>query len=177
MNGEALKIWQVFCTFDYMNKMLSLLVALLFSVITLAQNEIRQVKIDELKKIYTKSNDTTYVVNFFATWCSPCMQEMPVLNKFYDDHLNTNIQLMFVSLDKPEVLKKLPAKMKKMGVQAPVYLLNESSDFSWLPKIDKRWQGTIPATMIINSKKNIKAFFETPMEKGQLDFYLKKLGL
>ena len=143
----------------------------------LAQNEIKVVKIEELKKVYIKPNDTTYIINFFATWCGPCMMEMPILNKFYDEHQNTNIQLIFVSLDNAGVLKKLPSKMKKLGVQAPVYLLNESSDFSWLPYIDKRWQGSIPATMVVNSKKNIKAFFETPMEKGQLEFYLKKLGL
>ncbi|HNA39839.1 MAG TPA: hypothetical protein PLR84_10045, partial [Chitinophagales bacterium] len=71
----------------------------------------------------------------------------------------------------------LPTKLKKLGIKAPVYLLNESSDFSWLPYIDKRWQGSIPATMVVNGNKNVKAFFETPLEKGQLEFYLKKLGL
>lgn len=142
-----------------------------------AQNEIKLVKIEELKKVYTVPNDTTYIVNFFATWCGPCMQEMPVLNSFYKEHLNTNIKLLFVSLDNAGTLKKLPSKMKKLGVVAPVYLLNENSDFSWLSNIDKRWQGSIPATMVINNKKNIKAFFETPLEEGQLEFYLKKLGL
>lgn len=134
-------------------------------------------KIEDLKKVYVRPVDTTYVVNFFATWCGPCMMEMPVLNNFYKTHKNTNIQLIFVSLDNAGTYKKLPAKMKKLGVEAPVYLLNESSDYSWLPYIDKRWQGSIPATMIINTKKNVKAFFETPMDKGQLEFYLKKLGL
>jgi hypothetical protein len=102
---------------------------------------------------------------------------MPILNKFYEEHKNTATQLIFVSLDNVGTIKKLPAKMKKLGVQAPVYVLNESTDFSWLSKIDKRWQGSIPATMVVNNPKNIKAFFETPLEKGQLEFYLKKLGL
>ena len=150
---------------------------ILFGVNVFTQNEMKVVKIEELKKVYVKPNDTTYVINFFATWCGPCMMEMPILNKFYEEHKNTNVQIIFVSLDNAGALKKLPSKMKKLGVQAPVYLLNESTDFSWLPYIDKRWQGSIPATMVVNSKKNIKAFFETPMEKGQLEFYLKKLGL
>lgn len=148
-----------------------------FAAGVLAQNEIRVVKIEELKKVYIKPNDTTYIINFFATWCGPCMMEMPILNKFYSEHQNTNMQLLFVSLDNAGTLKKLPVKLKKLGVEAPVYLLNESSDFSWLPYIDSRWQGSIPATMVVNHKKNVKAFFETPMEKGQLEFYLKKLGL
>ncbi|MBP8193350.1 MAG: TlpA family protein disulfide reductase, partial [Chitinophagales bacterium] len=80
------------------------------------------VKLEELQKIYNAQNDTTYVVNFFATWCGPCMMEMPVLNNFYKAHKNTNIQLIFVSLDNAGAYKKLPAKMKKLGVEAPVYL-------------------------------------------------------
>lgn len=151
---------------------------LFFTIVSaVAQTEIPVVKIEELKSVYIQPNDTTYIVNFFATWCGPCMQEMPVLNKFYEAHKNTNIKLIFVSLDNISAKKRLPVKMKKLGIQAPVYLLNESTDFSWLAKIDKRWQGSIPATMVVNNKKNIKAFFETPMESGQLEFYLKKLGL
>ena len=161
-----------------MNKnIFSTVLSLFFFFRVFAQNEIKVVKIEDLKKVYVRPVDTTYVVNFFATWCGPCMMEMPVLNNFYKTHKNTNIQLFFVSLDNAGAYKKLPAKMKKLGVEAPVYLLNESSDYSWLPYIDKRWQGSIPATMIINTKKNVKAFFETPMDKGQLEFYLKKLGL
>ncbi|HMV15681.1 MAG TPA: TlpA family protein disulfide reductase [Chitinophagales bacterium] len=145
--------------------------------IAFAQNEIQVVKIEQLKKVYTHANDTTYIINFFATWCGPCMQEMPILNQFYEDNKNTSKKLIFVSLDNAGYLKKLPTKLKKIGIKAPVYLLNESSDFSWLPYIDKRWQGSIPATMVVNGNKNVKAFFETPLEKGQLEFYLKKLGL
>ncbi len=161
-----------------MNKSIfAIFIAVILTSPVFSQNDIKVVKIEELKKVYVKANDTTYIVNFFATWCGPCMMEMPVLNKFYDEHKDTNVQLIFVSLDNAGTLKKLPLKLKKIGVQAPVYLLNESSDFSWLPYIDKRWQGSIPATMVINNKRNVKAFFETPMEKGQLEFYLKKLGL
>lgn len=145
--------------------------------IAFAQNEIQVVKIEQLKKVYTHANDTTYIINFFATWCGPCMQEMPILNQFYEDNKNTSKKLIFVSLDNAAYLKKLPTKLKKIGIKAPVYLLNESNDFSWLPYIDKRWQGSIPATMVVNGNKNVKAFFETPLEKGQLEFYLKKLGL
>jgi thiol-disulfide isomerase/thioredoxin len=158
-------------------KKLLLIIAFSFSISVGFSQEIKIVKIDELKKIYIKPFDTTYVVNFFASWCGPCIMEIPILNKFNEEHKNTNIKLIYVSVDNPAATKKLQKLVNKMKIQAPVYLLNESSDFSWLPLIDKRWQGSIPATMIVNNKKNVKAFFETPMEKGQLEFYLQKLGL
>ena len=159
-----------------MRKLITILALSLIIVPSFSQ-EVKVVKIEDLKKEYTKSNDTTYIVNFFASWCAPCMVEIPVLNKFYEENKNTTNQLIYVSLDNVQYLKKMPKLIAKMKMQAPVFLLNESNDFSWLPLIDKRWQGSIPATMIFNNKKNVKAFFETPLEKGQLEFYLRKLGL
>lgn len=158
-------------------KKLSLLIVISIAFFLGFSQEIKILKIEELKKVYTKSNDTTYIVNFFASWCGPCMMEIPILNKFQEEHKNTNIQLLYVSVDNPNSTKKLQKVVTKMKMKTPVFLLNESSDFSWLPAIDKRWQGSIPATMIINGNKKVKAFFETPLEKGQLEFYLGKLGL
>lgn len=142
-----------------------------------AQNPIQTVNIESLKKIYTVDNDTTYIINFFATWCAPCIQEIPVLNTFYSKNSNTKNKLILVSLDKIAALKFLQKKVDKLNIKAPVFLLNANSDYAWLPQIDTRWQGSIPATMVINNKKNVKAFFETPLEEGQLEFYLSKLGL
>lgn len=159
-----------------MKKILSLFTFSIIIFNTFSQ-DIKLVKIEDLKKIYSNVDDTTYVINFFASWCGPCIVEIPILNKFYAEHKNTTTQLIFVSLDNPSYLKKMPKLVSKLKIEAPVYLLNANSDFSWLPQIDKRWQGSIPATMVVNQKKNIKAFFETPLEKGQLEFYLSKLGL
>ncbi|MFN8282998.1 MAG: TlpA disulfide reductase family protein [Chitinophagales bacterium] len=160
-----------------MKRLFILLVTYFFLLITIHAQDIKTVKIEELKKEYIKTNDTTYIINFFATWCGPCVQEMPVINKFYQTAKTQKIQLIFVSLDGGIAPAKLQKFIKKQKMEAPVFILNESSDFSWLPYIDKRWQGSIPATMIVNAEKKVKAFFETPMENGQLEFYLKKLGL
>ncbi len=160
-----------------MNKAFLFLITFYLQLTSSFAQEIKLVKLEALKAIYSNPNDTTYVVNFFATWCGPCVQEIPILNKFNQEHLATNVRLLYVSIDNGNSVNKLPKLIKKMKITAPVYLLNESANYSWLPYIDKRWQGSIPATMVINVKKNVKAFFETPMEKGQLDYYLKKLGL
>ncbi len=160
-----------------MKKAFLLLITNCLLLTTSFAQDIKVVKIEELKKEYIKTNDTTYIVNFFATWCGPCLQEMPIVNKFYQSTKDKKIQLLFVSLDGGIAPAKLAKFIKKQKMEASVFVLNESSDFSWLPYIDSRWQGSIPATMIVNSSKKVKAFFETPMENGQLEFYLKKLGL
>ena len=70
-----------------MNKsVFSFLLTVLFATAVFAQDEIKLVKIEDLKKVYIKPNDTTYIINFFATWCGACMMEMQILNTFYDGH-------------------------------------------------------------------------------------------
>lgn len=160
-----------------MKKLILILITYCLLLTTIQAQDIKVVKIETLKKEYIKPNDTTYIINFFATWCGPCIQEMPVINKFYQSTKDKKIQLIFVSLDGGIAPAKLTKFIKKQKMEAPVFILNESSDFSWLSYIDQRWQGGIPATMVVNSEKKVKAFFETPMENGQLEFYLKKLGL
>ena len=121
-----------------MKKIILILITYFSLLITSFAQDVKVVKIEELKKEYIKANDTTYIVNFFATWCGPCVQEMPVINKFYLATKNKKIQVLFVSLDGGIAPAKLSKFIKKQKMEAPVFVLNESSDFSWLPYIDKR---------------------------------------
>lgn len=158
-------------------KNVGLLAFLLLAFTAIKAQDISVQKIEGLKQRYMRNDDTTYIINFFATWCGPCVHELPVLRQFIQDHQNEKIKFIFVSLDGGASMGKLQKFIKKNKLQAPVVLLNESSDFSWLPYIDKRWQGSIPVTKVVNSSKKVNAFFETPLEKGQLEYYLKQLGL
>lgn len=142
-----------------------------------AQTSIPIIHLEELKNRYTQANDTTYIINFFATWCGPCIREMPVLNAFYEKNKDTKMQLIIVSLDQVGYAKKVAQKLSKLKVKAPTYLLQTNGSFDWLPSVDVRWQGSIPATLIIQNNKKVKALLETPLEEGQLEMYLQKLGL
>jgi thiol-disulfide isomerase/thioredoxin len=142
-----------------------------------AQQSAGHLSLKQLQEIYQQDNDTTYVVNFWATWCGPCVMEMPALVQFYHSHQNTNIRLLLISLDQPKQEKQVNNFIKKNNIPAPVYLLHAGKDFSWLPQVDPDWHGSIPATLIINRSKNTRLFREAPLQPGQLDFLLKKLGL
>ena len=50
------------------------------------ENEIKVMDFDEFRPLLYKDNDTTYVVNFWATWCPPCIAEMPSIQKLYEDY-------------------------------------------------------------------------------------------
>ena len=98
----------------------------------------RIVKFGELAKMMSQKNDTTYIFNFFATWCEPCVKEFPAFQRF-SAHDGQKIRLIFVSLDfKKDLSKQLLPFLKKHHVKNEVVLLDEPDYNSW---IDKRGFG------------------------------------
>jgi thiol-disulfide isomerase/thioredoxin len=142
-----------------MNKIVCItLVVLWFSNNTKAQS-IQIVKFNELKQRVFNHSDTTYVVNFFASWCKPCLDEMPTFIEFIDSTKNTKIKVLFISMDSKNELDKNLKKVVEKYNLPPIYLLDEPSGNNWINYIDKNWSGTIPATLIV--KKGRKKHFIT----------------
>lgn len=118
---------------------------------------------DFVRLVQQKGNDTTYLVNFWATWCRPCMAEIPDFVKLDSANRNTKFKVLFISLDFPNNLKgvKKTAGLKKMN---HVYLLDADNPNKWISETDEKWSGSIPATGIY--RKGEKLFFH----EGQLSY-------
>lgn len=138
-----------------MNKIVCItFVVLCFSNNTKAQT-IQIVKFYTLKQSVYNNSDTVYVVNFFASWCKPCIQEIPEFLTFDKGIKNSKIKLVFVSVDLKKDQEKLLQIVQKYSLQN-VFLLDETNANNWINKIDKHWSGTIPATLIIKKGKHKK---------------------
>ena len=119
-------------------------------------------------------NDTTYVFNFFATWCRPCVQELPGFEKASVAHMGEKVKVTFISLDfAKDFNDKLLPFIKDKDIKSQVYLLDEPDYNSWLDKVDKTWSGSIPATLVINSKSNFHKFYEQQMSREELEKIIK----
>jgi thiol-disulfide isomerase/thioredoxin len=116
---------------------------------------------DDFEKNVLLENDTTYVINFWATWCAPCIKELPYFEKLNSE--NENVKVILVSLDsKKDLDKKLIPFIKKRKLASKVMLLADKDYNSWLSKVDENWSGAIPATLILHGKK--KQFAEREFE-------------
>lgn len=108
----------------------------------------------------TAPNDTTYVFNFFATWCEPCVQEFPNFQKLSENFATQKLRVIFVSLDfTKDFKKKLLPFLKKRHVANTVILLDEPDYNSWIDRVDTNWNGNLPMTLIINNAKHTRQAF------------------
>lgn len=127
---------------------------------------VRVLNYDQLKPMLHYDNDTTYVVNFWATWCSPCVQELPyfvALDSVYETH---PFRLILVSLDfKKDYIRKLEPFVAEKGLKPFVVVLEDNRANYWIDDIDPSWSGSIPATLVYRG--NERRFFEQTFHQGE----------
>jgi len=149
-------------------KTLSLLIILISFNTKVPGQEIKSVKITELEKIITECK-TPLIVNMWATWCKPCIEEIPYFISEVNLHKRDSLQLLFISLDMkdayPDQIKKTLVKRK---ITFPVKWLDETNADYFCPKIDPKWSGAIPASLFINNRTGYRKFFEEQLSAENL---------
>ena len=128
-----------------------------------------------LQKRLAQATDTTYVVNFWATWCAPCVKELPNFEQVRTAYANKKVKVLLVSLDyASQVDKKIRPFVKLRGLKSEVVVLNEPDPNDWLGKVDAKWSGALPFTLIVNNKTKRRATFEQELSHAQLTAALQK---
>ncbi|HMV07719.1 MAG TPA: TlpA disulfide reductase family protein [Cyclobacteriaceae bacterium] len=134
-----------------------------------AQDQAKIVKLPELQELISSKGDKIKVINFWATWCAPCVKEMPLFEKLGQER--TDVQVTFVSMDldldpDPSKVYKFVSRKK---LQSKVVMLDEKNPNSYIELIDKSWSGALPATIIVNSKTGQRKFVEKELHEGDLE--------
>jgi thiol-disulfide isomerase/thioredoxin len=118
---------------------------------------------EEMEWIFNQQNDTTYVINFWATWCKPCVEELPFFLELDNTYRGEKVKLILVSLDfKKQIEKKLIPFIEKHNLQPEVVVLTDPDSNKWIPKVADEWSGSIPATLVY--KRNQRSFYEQSFE-------------
>lgn len=146
-----------------------LIAALLLSTdLAFGQKSIPSLKIADLEKL-VQSGDSAYVVNLWATWCAPCVQELPHFEKQARVLKDKPVKFIFVSLDMSDAYPRdIATFAKRRKIRSSVVWLNEPNANSFATRIDPRWKGSIPCTIFINPKKNYRKFVEGQMSAEAL---------
>lgn len=109
-------------------------------------------KFSDFEHLLKKENDTTYVVNFWATWCKPCVEELPGFEKINREFADKKFKMLLVSLDFDTQLEsKVKPFINKNNISTEVVMLTDTKQNSWIDKVNPDWSGSIPVTVIYNS--------------------------
>ncbi len=115
-------------------------------------------KTDDLKSIMDANKGKVILVNFWATWCKPCVKEFPDLVKLQNDYKDKGFVLVFISADMPEEIKsKVSPFLSQEKVDFPTYYIGSDKPEDIINYVDKDWQGAIPSTYIYDKEGNVKA--------------------
>ena len=135
--------------------------------------KVRKAKIADIEEIIQKS-DHPVIISFWATWCLPCIHEIPYLQETTKKYQHKNVELVLVSLDFRESFPSvIESFIRKNQYEASFYWLDETNADHFCPKIDAKWDGSIPATLFVNSKTNYRKFYDRQLTPLQVEAELK----
>ncbi|MDA0986880.1 MAG: TlpA disulfide reductase family protein [Bacteroidetes bacterium] len=153
------------------------ILAFLFLIISnnLEAQKIAKVKIKDLLQIIDTSTNPT-VLNFWASWCKPCIEEIPYFEKEAENNKSKNLKLILVNLDFPEDYPKhIQNFVKKEKYKSKIIWLDETDADYFCPLIDSSWNGAIPVTIMINNKKNYRKFYNSKISPENLKIAFRDL--
>ena len=138
-----------------------------------AQN-IPFIQADQIAHWKTVDTDTVFVINFWATWCGPCVAELPVFERLNKKYAAQKVKVVLVSTDfKRDVDQKLRAFIKRKKIKSQVVFMNESNPNKWIDLVSPDWSGSIPATLIVSKRKAYERFFEKSLSWDELETAVK----
>ncbi|MFN0215519.1 MAG: TlpA disulfide reductase family protein [Saprospiraceae bacterium] len=133
--------------------------------------------LEQLQSRISRAGDTTLVLNFWATWCIPCVEELHYFDVLQENYGSQNVQVVLVSLDfKSNIEKKVLPLLKRKQLKSEVALMADQDLNAWIPMIYEGWDGGIPATLVMQGKKRLfkSGKFANPVE---LDSFVRPLIL
>ncbi len=126
----------------------------------------------EIEDLFDQQDGRTYVINFWATWCRPCLAELPYFEQLARETAAKDVQVIMVSLDRPgDVRGKLKDYFEDRPMTLPVVALTDDDFRSWVGRVDPGWTtGSIPVTYLYRNDRR-------KFNRGQISSYTELTGL
>lgn len=160
-------------------KRIRLIGIMIFSLIYNAQHaaaQVNVVKFSELDSfIASHEGHEVKVINFWATWCAPCIKELPYFELLKEKYPDDQLDVLLVSLDFAEHIERVNKFLDRKNISTKVWLLDESDANSYIDKIDNRWSGAIPMTLLINPATGKRIFLEKELTNDELEQHINSL--
>ena len=130
---------------------------------------------DKIENIFNKDNDTTYIINFWATTCPPCLKELPLFEELKTKYNGQKLKIVLINIDDEDRYEKAVIPyVEKLKLKNKVYALVDNDYSSWTGKINQEWYGSLPYTVIYKGDKR-KFFFGAFKDEQELEKEIKEI--
>ena len=135
------------------------------------------VPLDEggFRKVLDAGRGKVILFDFWATWCDPCREELPVLAAVEKDLRNRGFVLVTISADEPEQEDAASALLGRTGVRPPAYINRAGNDEDFINFIDRKWSGALPALFLYDRQGRRVASFIGETERDEIEAAVRKL--
>ncbi len=134
---------------------------------------LRIVTFAEFEAMVDEESEKLRIYNFWATWCAPCVKEMPYFEAVQQE--DSSVELVFVSMDDARKPERVTNFIARRNIQSPVVLLNDVDFNKWIDRVNPDWSGAIPATMFVKPDGE-KYFHEGELEEAELKELIDQLN-
>jgi thiol-disulfide isomerase/thioredoxin len=157
-----------------MRKLFFLTLILVCAHLAQAQT-IKSWKLEDLQTAIATADKPT-IFNFWATFCKPCIEEIPYFQQLVKQYDSAGVRLVLVNLDAKALYPaKIKAFAQKRKFTAPIFFLDETDADKFCPAVDEKWSGAIPASLFVNNAKGYRAFFEEQLSRKELEQQIKNM--
>jgi thiol-disulfide isomerase/thioredoxin len=149
--------------------LISLFIALVLSAVQLVPLDG-----DEYSRMLKAHRGKVVLVDFWATWCEPCREELPRLVSLSKKLDSSKFQLITISADEPEQEAGAAAILDKEGVAMPRYVKHVEDDQVFIDAIDKQWSGALPALFLYDASGKLAARFIGDSDPGEVEAAVRR---
>jgi len=146
----------------------------LLAATTGAQQKLSPVDEAGYRAILKSNTGTVLLVDFWATWCAPCRQEMPLLSRLESRLKDKRFRLVTISADEPEQEPAAVEFLKKSGVTGAAYLRRAKDDDKFINSVDAKWSGALPALFLYDRQGKLVKSFVGETELSVIEAAIRK---
>jgi thiol-disulfide isomerase/thioredoxin len=104
-------------------------------------------------RIRRTDENTVLILNFWATWCKPCVAELPSFDSLAQKYEGTNVRVLLVSLDSKTKVDKVQSLLLEKELTLETVILADQDADSWIQQVEKEWDGAIPFSIVYKGKR------------------------
>ena len=151
-----------------------IIIVLITGVFSSVAQSVKVMNYDELEQRLNQKNDSIYLVNFWATWCKPCIEELPDFLKISTKFKDEKMKLILVSLDfSNHIEQRVIPFLQENNITEEVIVLDDPDANTWINKVDPSWDGAIPVSLVLHKGK--KQFYKSTLSYDELHEIIKPL--